>query len=431
MIKTYRKNQLIRNYLGLKNDPIGFLSKILEECGEIARIRIFPVRFYLVNDPEMIREALVEKHSIFIIKGGVSAGLARLIGRGILTNHGENWRESRRSLQPFFQHEAIQAYFPKMTDRVKESLQRWSSNYEGKSFSLNRELVILSYRIKCSTLFQTLPTFEDAEKFADAMWVLQSDGMKRHMTGLDFFSWIPTPQNRRVNRARRVMITLAEKLIEQGAPQALPEILSLLFAGTEAPANTLVWTIQLLDDHPEWIEKLSEHFSKWDSQTFHENVEKVDVLSQVISESIRIYPAGWAFERYAAETTTLGDEVIEKGSRLLFSPFLLHRNRRFWKDPEKFDPLRFEVGSNNPVGIPKYGYLPFGAGPRSCIGSRLAWAEMRTVLSMLLIHGRFELEKHPEDCALNAEGSFKIRFNRPLFVRMESNREPQSVLQLN
>ena len=414
MIKTYRQNQAIRNYLGLKNDPIGFLSTVLRECGDIARIKIFPVRFYLINDPDLIREALVEKHGVLIIKGGVSSGLARLIGRGILTNHGEEWRESRKSLQPFFHQEAMQSYFPIMVNRVEESLGRWKSEFAGKSFSLNREMVILSFRIKCSTLFRTLASFEDAEEFADAMWILQSDGMKRHMTGLDFFAWIPTGQNRKVNRARAVLIRLAQKMIEQGAPQALPEILSLLFAGTEAPANTLVWAIKLLDDHPEWRDKLLE------PAALLENTENADVLSQVISETIRIYPAGWAFERFAAEATTLGGEVIEKGSRLLFSPFLLHRNLRFWKDPEKFDPLRFELGSNTPVGIPKYGYLPFGAGPRSCIGSRMAWAEMRIILSMLLSRGRLKVEKPPGDIPLSAEGSFKIRFNRPLFVRMGS-----------
>jgi cytochrome P450 len=142
----------------------------------------------------------------------------------------------------------------------------------------------------------------------------------------------------------------------------------------------------------------------------------------IINEAMRLYPAGWAFERYARERVTLGGEPLEKGARLLFSPYLLHRNPRFWRDPERFDPLRFAKDEKEVTA--KYAYLPFGAGPRSCIGGRLAMHEMRIALGMMLAHCDLSLE--PSAAPLVADGSFKIRLSRPMMVRANpSNDGPQ------
>jgi enediyne biosynthesis protein E7 len=411
MINTYREQYPFQNYFALTHNPIGFLSDVLRECGDFARINIVTFRFYFVNDPDLIREALIEKHDVLIIEGGVSGGLARLIGRGILTNNGDRWRESRRTLQPLFHHHALETYASIMRDRVQESLDRWRSKFSATSFPINRELLSLSFRITCSSLFRYLPTFEEAEEFADAIWVLQSDGMRRYMTGCDVIDWVPLPINRRVNCAKATLTRLAQKTIERGADLPLDEILSILFAGTESPSNTLCWALKLLDDHPEWRETLADSISR--------DNDDVDVLSQVISEAIRLYPAGWAFERFAAQDATLGEEVIQRGSRLLFSPFLLHRNPRFWREPETFDPTRFTNGHTVPDGVPKYAYLPFGAGPRSCIGSRMAWLEMRVILGMLVAQCRWTIQTLSTDSPLIPQGSFKIRLSHPLFARMD------------
>jgi cytochrome P450 len=411
MVDTYRQQYPFQNYFALTHNPIGFLSDVVKKCGDFARVKILTFRFYLVNDPDLIREALIEKNDVLIIRGGVSGGLARLIGRGILTNNGDRWHESRRALQPLFHHKALDTYSSIVSDRVQESLDRWKLKFTGKSFPINRELLSLSVRITCSTLFGYLPTFEEAEECADAIWVLQSDGMRRYMTGRDLVDWIPLPMTRRVHCAATTLIGLAQKTIERGADLPLDEILSVIFAGTESPSNTLCWALKLLEDHPKWRDALAESIPN-DSDRF-------DALSQVISETVRLYPAGWAFERFASQDTTLGDEAIQRGSRLLFSPFLLHRNPRFWREPEKFDPTRFTNGHSVPDGVPKYAYLPFGAGPRSCIGSRMAWLEMGVILGMLVAQCRWTIQTLANESALIPQGSFKIRLSHPLRVQME------------
>jgi cytochrome P450 len=132
MINTYRSGHPIQNYFGVRDDSIGFLANVTAECGDLARVKIFGLQFYLVNEPALIREALVEKHETFIIKGGVSTGLARLIGRGILTNRGNQWRESRQQLQPLFQQDALESYRPTMEKRIQESLDRWKTEFSDK-----------------------------------------------------------------------------------------------------------------------------------------------------------------------------------------------------------------------------------------------------------------------------------------------------------
>lgn len=356
------------------------------------RLLTFP--YYYIGDPELIREALIDQSETFVIQGGASAGLARLIGHGILTNRGEDWRASRKGLQPLFQK--VDSYTGVIRERVTETLERWKGL---KEFPLNRELLALSFRIKASALFGSLPSFEEALEFADAIWVLQSDGMERYLRGLDYLPWLPLPLNGRVIRAKRSLYRLSRKIHEAGSGQPLDEILSIFFAGAESPANTLAWALLLLHRHPEILS----------------GVRGGDdvLLEQALSETLRLYPAGWAFERSAPRGGTLGGNPIAKGGRMLFSPFVLHRSARYWKDPERFDPSRFRSGLTAPEGQPKYSYIPFGAGPRSCIGSRLAWLEMKTTLAMLVPRVEFSFAE-PEP---RPRGSFKIRLSLPLLVR--------------
>ena len=389
---VYLMNPLI-NYFSIENDPLAFLLKVMKEAGDFSQFRILNFNYYFVNDPDLIREALVAKPDQFIIKGGVSRGLSRLIGHGILTNHGEDWRQSRNSLNALFASDNLKNSDSIMRARVDESLERWKNLVY--PFPFNREILALSFRIMSSTLFAYIPTFAEAEVFANAIWTLQHDGMKRFMSGLDLIDWLPVPINRKVNAARAELYNLAHKMVDCGAKISQEEILSLLFAGTESPANTICYALKLLQDYPDVRTEIA-------SQS---DIENSPAMIRFISEVLRLYPAGWAFERYACKNTSLGDKKIPKGSRLLFSPYVLHRNPRFWKEPEKFDPRR------SIENIPKFAYLPFGAGPRSCIGSRLAWQEMQVILGQVILHCQWKID-HPE--AVTAKGSFKIRLGQPM-----------------
>ena len=419
MLNRHLRRNPLGNYLSIRKDQIGFLSGVLRDSGDIARFRLLAFPYVLVNDPALIREALVDKSESLIIQGGASAGLARLIGHGILTNRGVNWRASRTGLQPLFHQAAMKSYVPTIAARVEESLERWRAFGVDSPVDIQQELLALSFRITSSTLFRWLPSFEDAAEFAAAIRVLQLDGMERYMTGFDFAPWIPLALNRRILRARSTLLRLAQSAAEHGAGQPVDEIRSIFFAGTESPVNTICFALTLLEEHPQWLARIRDSAGGAVGTASLDELERFGPLAQVISESLRLFPAGWAFERVAAEDVHLGEHAIRRGTRLLFSPFLLHRNRRFWREPEQFDPQRFAAEPTIAEGVPKYGYLPFGAGPRSCIGMRLALAEMRIILGALVSRCRWKTQRIPGEKPLAAEGSFKIRLSRPLRVQLE------------
>ncbi|MFO0905119.1 MAG: cytochrome P450 [Pirellulales bacterium] len=412
MLATYSQRNALQNFLAARRDPLAFFGDVVRSSGDFVRFNLLHYRYVLVNDPNLIREFLIEKHDQFILTGGSVQGLSRLLGQGILTNHGDAWRRSRTHIQPLFQLKTLESYYPIMRERVQESIERWKTEFAGGSFSISRELLALSFRILCSTLFRRLPSFEEALQFSDAIWVLQSDGMIRFTNGGDLVPWLPLPRIRRVNKAVAALERIAANIIASGCPIPLDEVRSLLFAGTESPANTLCWSLKLLGEHPRWREALES------SDLSEDNVEGFDALSKVLCETMRLYPAGWAFERHTCEDATLGGEPIAKGTRIFVSPYLLHRNQKFWRNPEEFDPQRFVDSATVAPGVPRYGYLPFGAGPRACVGGRMALAQMRITLGMLASQAPLEIVDPPSEPAVSPRGSFKLKLNRPLYAKL-------------
>lgn len=406
MLKTFQVKRPLRTYRAITENPIPFLTEVFSESGDFVRVQAWGFESYLVNDPDLYREALVEKSDVFVLQGGAAAGLGRLIGDGILTNRGDNWRQSRRTLQPLFNQSALDTYPETIEARFKESLQCWKTDFADKPFSLNREILSLCVRVTCSSLFNYLPDFNEARRFADAIWVLQQEGMIRYAKGLDLLEWLPVPLNLKVGKAKRVLAQVAKNAIAAGANFPEDEILSILFAGTESPANTICWAMKVLQEHLSLYGELKGQSSDL-------------LLEKLLSETLRLYPAGWAFERFSVADTTLGGVPIKKGARFFFSPYLLHRNPRFWSEPEKFDPQRFSAREKPQGGVPKYAYLPFGAGPRSCIGSRMAWIEMELIMRELIKNCEWKSVSEAQDNPYEAQGSFKLRFNRPIFVQMK------------
>jgi enediyne biosynthesis protein E7 len=387
-------------YAALKGDLIACLGRVQREAGDFVRVPLPFRAFYLVTDPKLMREALAKKSDELILHGGAAGSLARLIGHGTFTNPDEDCRRNRTT-----PHLLPGGYDPDEAAKIvrrltAETIARWRTRPASTALPLNRELVALSCRILYAVLFDQPLSFAQAEQFADAMAVLQSDGMARYIGGTEVFSFVPTPTNRRIRQSRATLIRLAE-IVQGRHGLAVDHINSLAFAGTEGPANTLGWALWLLQHHPEWRDRL------------RQTAEPALGLDQVLSETLRLFPPSWIFTRYAVRESTLGGERLPRGSRLLFSPFLLHRNPRYWPDPRKFDPLRF-CGAMSPQAPASRGaYLPFGADVASSIGSRLGWLQMQIILAELSQAAEWTIEDNPAE-PLFPVGSFKLRPSFPM-----------------
>jgi cytochrome P450 len=176
--------------------------------------------------------------------------------------------------------------------------------------------------------------------------------------------------------------------------QLRDEVMTLVLAGFETTANALTWTLYLLSKHPEVARKLEQEAASvlgGRAATF-EDLPRLELTERVLQEAMRLYPPAWCFERAAVDADEVGGYAIPAGTTIAVCPYVLHRNPSYWDDPETFDPDRFSPERG--AARSRFAYLPFGDGPRICIGKAFAMMEAKIVLSMIYASFRPELASH-------------------------------------
>jgi cytochrome P450 len=233
--------------------------------------------------------------------------------------------------------------------------------------------------------------------------------------------FVPTPTNLRFKRAMKTIDDVVYRLIgerraasdkgddllgmlmeatDEGTAmsdlQLRDEVITMVLAGHETTANLLSWTFRLLSQHPDIERRVREEANRvlGDREPGLDDVKPLELTRRVLDEALRLYPPAWMFERQAIESDKLGDYAIEKGAIVGFCPYVLHRHPSHWENPEGFDPDRFLP--ERAQKRPRYAYLPFGGGPRTCIGNHFAMMEAQIILAMILREHRIELDpSHP------------------------------------
>lgn len=364
-----------------------------------------PGRRLLVMDPDEVGEIL---HSTVFERTDF---VRQLAGSGLLATDGSLWRERRRMMQPAFpvrepeRHQAsIDWAMPGFTDRLGRAAD------EQRGLCLLDEMMRVISRIVYRAVFGVeLRSDEDrVSKFQPMMnavgavhWTLVAPGgtisaaalsqLQRTRSMADEeIAWIL--QRRRgtdvgVDDALgRLLAAQAEGRIDDEGIH--DEVRSLVLAATETSANSLVWCLLLLEDHPEVVERLASELAAGRGEA---------ELDAVIWETLRLYPPVWANERQAMETVVQGDRTWEPGDRAVISAYRLHRDPRHWNDPDLFRPERFSASSEVRWKPPhRFAYMPFGAGPHLCIGRNLALLEMRRILREIITGFRVEFESPDE-----------------------------------
>jgi cytochrome P450 len=405
------------NVLEAWRDPIGLMMRGLRDHGDLVRFRFGPYRYYMVNDPDAIKHVLVDNHKTYQKSRNYKA-LKLLLGDGLLTSEGEFWRRQRKLAQPAFHRERLAAFADTMVAYTDAMLTRWAA-HPGASTSMDvhDEMMRLTFRIVGKTLFST-----DVEGDADVVGPALS--VATHFTE-DYAQaviptplWIPTPANVRFRRAKRALDAIVFRIIDErrkGASaagdllsmlmavtdeetgermddrQLRDEVMTLVLAGHETTANALSWTFMLLSQHPDVERRLHAEVAAalGDRAPRLEDLPKLTYCANVVSEALRLYPPAWAFERQAiADDTILGCRV-PKGSMVGISPYVVHRHPAHWDNPLGFDPDRFTPARSE--GRPRYAYLPFGGGPRMCIGNAFALMEAQLVVARVVQRYRVDL----------------------------------------
>ena len=434
-----------RMILALRRNPLEIWSKAHYEQPILMGNTILGQRA-VVSDPAAVRRIFLDNAANYRKDALQMRVLRPGLGTGLLTADGEDWRAQRRALAPLFSPRQVAAFAPAMGRVAAATVERLAAKRDGRIVDVSTEMARVALEMLEQTLFST-GLERDASQFQQAVTsyfntigrldpldligapdFLPRIGRWRGRATLDFFARAVDD----IIAARRRLLASGEEppldvltlLLRAQDPQtgrAISEddvranIVTFIGAGHETTANALTWTIYLLSQAPDWRERVeAEIDAGFDAAEPGEAAENLPIAKAVLEEAMRLYPPAAILSREAIDDDDLAGRRIPAGTVVTVSPFLLHRHQLLWEEPGVFNPGRF-LGAQREL-IDRYAYIPFGAGPRVCIGMGFAMLEALILLGYLLREFRFDLAPgHP--VAPVQRVTLRPRFGMKMFMR--------------
>lgn len=427
----------LRTYL---RDPLAFLTEVARAGGDMAHVRMLGRDYYLLSHPGDVERVLVE-HAGDVIKALDARRLGRFVlGQGLLTSEGALWRRQRKLMAAAFTPRRIRAYADTMDAIARARIDRWR---DGASLNLHAEMSRVAMRIVAEVLFGA-DVEADAERVGACVRAIDAFFSSVEQA-LNLPPWAPTPANLRVRAAMRRIDAIFYRIITErraggGARDDLLDVLlaarddagtamtdqqvrdecvTLFLAGHETTALALVHALYLLARHPEIEARFHDEVtavlgppgpasapasSASPVLPASDAVARLALTRRIIDEAMRLYPPAWATAREVQRPFELRGRRLEPGTQLVISQWILHRDPRWFPEPERFDPDRWLPA--RATMAPRMAYLPFGGGPRICIGNHFALTE--AVLVLARIGQRFRVTV-PRDAALTFRPSVTLR----------------------
>ena len=362
---------------------------------------------FLLNRPELVWDVLAT-HGASFTKGPTMQAAKRVLGDSLLTSEGDRHRRQRRMIQPMFHHERIGAYADEMVSLAARASGGWS---DGEALDLHQEMARLTLAIVGRTFFGTDVERDDAARIGAALNETLGQFDRAFSPFLPLTERLPLPSTLRFRRARDVMDRAISTMIEERRVAGVPaddllslllrardddvamgdaevrdEAMTLFLAGHETTSNALTWTWLLLSEHPEAAVRLHAELDRIVGDRAVTAGDELPFTDGVVRESMRLYPPAWAIGRRALRDHVADGVRIPAGSVVVVSPWLLHHDERWWRDPGAFRPERWLEGDD---ARPRHAYLPFGGGSRSCIGEGFAGLEIRLLLATIATRWSF------------------------------------------
>jgi enediyne biosynthesis protein E7 len=407
-----RGHWLVGNLRAFQRDVLRLMLESSREYGDVVRFHIGPFVVHLLNHPDHV-EHVLQSHARNYDKATRSSAKIRSIsGDSLLTSNGELWQRQRRSMQPSFHRQRIAGLASQMIGFTAAMLARWQANIaDGEPLELASEMMRLTYAIVGNTLLGA-DVGEDSSAVESAMETILTHTFRRWGRIIDLPMFVPTPGNLRFRRALQTVDEIVYRIIaehrsgksantdllgmlldvrDEETGQGLSdtelrhETITFLLAGHETTANALAWTFYLLSQNSDAERQLRAEVSAvlGECPPTVANLPQLKFTTMVIQEAMRLYPPIWAIERRAIADDVIGGFHIPAGSSVVISPYALHRNENFWPHAERFDPTRFATRPR--------AYIPFGSGPRFCIGNEFAMMEARLIVPMVIQSCHLEL----------------------------------------
>jgi cytochrome P450 len=398
-----------------RRDQLGFYEVCAREYGDFVQTRMGPFRVLLIYHPDAIEELLVTRNRDFIKSPGVRL-LRPLLGDGLLLSEGATWLRQRRLMQPAFHRQRVAGYGDVMSAFAERHVTGWKA---GETIDVHAEMMALTQAIVGKTLFDA-DVSGDAQDAPQAAKVLAEDFGIRLRSFRLLPYWFPMPRNLRSRRAvgrldRVVHRIIAERLAShedrgdllsmlvqaQDADdgtrmterQVRDEVMTIYMAGHETTAVALSWAWYLLAQHPEADARLAEEVRDvlGGRRPTVADLPRLKYAEMVMMESMRLYPPAYGLGRQATTPSEIRGQAVARGDIFIAPAWVVHRDRRWFEEPEAFRPERW--GKDLVQRLPRFAYFPFGGGPRQCIGNSFALIE--AILILAAIAQRFRLSLVP------------------------------------
>lgn len=381
----------------------------------VLRPRVPRITYAWITGPDLIEEVLIA-HAGDLAKSQVEKRVfAKSVGDSVLTADGAKWRWQRRVLAPLFRHQEIVSYIPKMAQAADEQVGIWRAAGSGLR-NIEQDMVEATLAVIMRTMLADSDKSIGRRIMKATEAYLSKASWEAAYAILRLPGWFPHPGSWRMKTAaaelRRIMSQLIEvrrasgivhddllgRLLTARDPETdepmddeglIDNLSTLLLAGHETTAKALTWTLYLLARAPQWQQAVRAEVTRvaGGNPICAEHIEHLAVTTRVIKESMRLYPPAPVVARLNTRFLRVGGEDLPVGSNLVFPVYAIHRHRRYWDDPDRFDPDRFLPEKEK--GRPRTQYMPFGAGPRICIGQAFALMEAVVLLATFVRSSRF------------------------------------------
>jgi len=394
---------------GLVKDPLRFLLRAAQKHqGDVVELNLGVLRMLLLTQPAHARHILNNNWRNYYKGGGVWGSIRELVGESLVTTDGDDWLWRRRLLKPLFSAKHLANLVEIMVHKADEDNERLvRAARRSTPLEINTEMMRITRRIILATLFSTDIDAREADALSESVLVTFQRLQKRM-----FLSFVPPrliPGDRAFRSAlahidrtvmgvihrRRASDTKHNDLLSLLLPigltdqQLRDELVTFFLAGYETTASAMTWTMYLLDRHPDVEVKVRNELTRVVGSRLPTAADLQDlvVTKRVFQEAMRIYPPAWLIPRTAKEDDEVDGFQIPKGTNVIMSPYVMHHDPNYWPDPSVFNPDRF-----SPERIaerPRYAYIPFGGGPRQCIGTMFTFLEAQVILAILFRRLRF------------------------------------------
>jgi cytochrome P450 len=398
-------------------NPVQVLSKYGEQLGPTFRFYLGGlIEAIVTTDPAVIQHVLKTNAENYHKSEIQVKRMGHFLGKGLLTTEGEPWRTQRRLIQKGFDRKQLEALSAIMQDSLAESLRDFDRQVQTGPVDIYPHLMKMTFAMVARSLFGAKLKDEDIELVSHTICTVQefivrqtlqpylnpwfgvSGELRRHeemRASADGVLLSYIKQRRHQAPGHDLLQTLMDARYADGEGMSdelvLSESMQLLVAGHETSSNALSWLLYLLSTRPDCLERVRQEFDSvlGDAPLSFGDVPRFDFTTRVIQETLRLYPPFWMVDRMAVADDRVGDLAIPRGSTVVVFVYGAHHTTRYWEDPESFNPERF-TKTNEKQQTP-FTYLPFGAGPRSCIGSHYAMLQILMILSAVLRKYDFQL----------------------------------------